>query len=82
MPRWSLRLPSPIAVLDGPVIRTLKDGADYAQSIGNRVNRNAWQSAVRKMIAAAEGDGDLEAVRDQLMLALMVDGKMDFARSA
>jgi hypothetical protein len=76
---WSRRLPHSITPLDGERMVELQDVVQYMLGIGDRVGRRAWQHCAKLLLEAAERNGSVEAVRRQVMLALMLDGKLDAA---
>lgn len=75
---WSRPLPRTVTPLDGQPLRTLRDIYTYMEGISERRLRGrAWQHLMTLLLAAAERDGDREAVASQLELALMLDGRLD-----
>ena len=75
---WSQALTTSFVTTDGTTIATLKDAADFLQTIDpNRVNgRQYWRRAVELMIAAAEQGGSIDAATEQLYRALFLDNKL------
>ena len=76
---WSRRFAHPVTPLDGPRLTELRDVAQYMLGIGDRHQRRAWLRAAELLLEAAERNGSLEAVRQQVIRALLLDGKLDAA---
>jgi len=57
----------------------LQDVVTYMLAIGDRNMRRAWQRATALQLEAAERNGSLDAVRRQVIRALLLDGKLDAA---
>ena len=76
---WSRRFAHPIAPLDGERMIELQDVVTYMLAIGDRNRRRAWQQAAALLLEAAERNGSLDAVRRQVIRALLLDGKLDAA---
>jgi hypothetical protein len=70
---WSRRLPHSVTPLDGERMVEIQDVVQYMLGIGDRVGRRAWQHAAELLLDAAERNGSVEAVRRQVMLALLLD---------
>jgi integrase/recombinase XerD len=61
-PRWSAPLTRPIAVKDGPTLRTLHDARAFVLSLPKGIQlEQSWQRVTELLSAAAEGDRDIEA---------------------
>jgi hypothetical protein len=71
---WSRRLPHSVTPLDGERLLELRDVVQYMRGIGGRVERRAWQHVAELLLEAAERNGSIDAVRRQVMLALLLDG--------
>jgi ribosomal protein S20 len=63
-------------VRDGPLLRTLKQAADL--TVKNGAQRSSWESAVRKLMMAAESGSksDIEAATKQIELALFMENRL------
>ena len=72
---WSRRLPHSVTPLDGERMIELQDVVTY----GDRHKRRAWQHVAALLLDAAERNGSVDAVRRQVIFALLVDGKLDAA---
>jgi hypothetical protein len=85
VPPWPARRtgragkPHPITPLDGEHMIELQDVVTYMLAIGDRNMRRAWQRATALQLEAAERNGSLDAVRRQVIRALLLDGKLDAA---
>ena len=86
--RWlsstSRRLAHPIGVAKPKprTLNTLADARDYMLAIkGGRECREYWQHAAKLLIDASKG-GSVEAVADQLIMALVLDGTLDVTQTA
>jgi hypothetical protein len=67
---WSRRLPHSITPLDGEPMRTLREVVLYMDTIGPvRQNRRAWRHVAELLLDAAERNGSVTAVREQLLFA-------------
>ncbi len=76
--KWSRKLPHSITPLDGERMVLLRDIVLYMDGIGaDRQNRQAWRHAAELLLDAAERNGSVVAVRKQVMLALILDGRLD-----
>jgi hypothetical protein len=75
----SRRLAHSVTPLDGERMVDLQDIVQYMLGIGGRVERRAWQHVAELLLEAAERGGSVEPVRRQVMLALLLDGKLDAA---
>ena len=75
---WDCLLPAPLKTKGGLTITTLADARALMISLGDdHINcRQYWRKAGELSIAAAETDGSVEAARDQIELALFLDGKL------
>lgn len=80
MTDWKRTLPCPIRDKHGNTIRTLDDARAYMIALESRRNgatgRKHWQAAGKGILAATE-NGNLDAVSQQLTLALLMDGLLD-----
>jgi hypothetical protein len=56
-------------------LRTLADARAYAIKRNPGTTDRAWQHTMKLMMEAAEG-GDIDAVKKQLELALLIDGAL------
>jgi hypothetical protein len=57
---WSRAFHILIPLLDGRVLRTLRDAGDYIQALpGAKHKRPEWQIAAEMLLAAVEGSGSL-----------------------
>jgi len=75
---WSRRLPHSVTPLDGEAMRTLREVVLYMDGIGTgRQNRPTWRHAAELLLDAAERNGSVPAVRKQVTVALLLDGKLD-----
>jgi len=76
--RWSENLTEPIHLKDGGILRTLQDAARFASTDNPFEQREAWQAAARKLIAAAESGAasDIKAATNQVVHALIDDGRL------
>jgi hypothetical protein len=73
---WDRPLARVVNVTCGWELRTLRDAAAYMLALEEREQREVrWQSAVDKLMEAADG-GDIEAVTAQIEFALMMGGKL------
>jgi hypothetical protein len=73
---WDQPLARPLRVTCGWELRTLRDAAAYVLALEDREQCEAyWQSAIDKLIEAAEG-GDIKAATAQTELALTKGGKL------
>ena len=80
-PRWSVPLTRPIAVKDGPTLRTLHDARAFVLSLPKGVQlEQSWQRVTELLSAAAEGDGDIEAATRQIELSLFLQAKWTFPK--
>ena len=78
---WNRTLPQEIVTQSGKHLRTLRDARSYMLAIkSGRERREYWQSAAGLLMEAAKG-GSLEAIRNQLVLALLMDGTLDLKRT-
>jgi hypothetical protein len=75
----SRRLAHSVTPLDGERMVELQDVVSYMLAIGDRHKRRAWQHVAELLLDAAERDGSVEAVRRQVLFALLIDGKLDAA---
>jgi hypothetical protein len=75
---WNRRLTEPLRTRDGTVLATLADARSYMLALSTaRAMRVTWQKAAELILEAAAG-GDIEAASQQLELALLMDGDIDF----
>lgn len=76
--RWSRKLTRELRTIDGQVLRTLKDAADFATDITDPQysTRPTWQAAAARLMEAAEG-GDVEKATTQVETALFWDMRLD-----
>jgi len=80
---WSRKLPAPIVPLDGEPMRTLREVVLYMDAIGaGRQSRQAWRRAAELLLDAAERNGSVADVRRQVMLALILDVRLDVQATA
>jgi hypothetical protein len=61
------------------MVRTANDDGVWgqAQVPPERHHRRAWQRAGELLLEAAERNGSVDAVRRQVIFALLMDGKLD-----
>lgn len=78
-------MPEPLRDKHGNTIRTLADARAYMLALDKRrpgiTKRQHWQSAARKLMAASD-DGEVDAVAQQLRLALLMEGLLDMSAEA
>jgi hypothetical protein len=76
---WRASLSRPVPYLKPRPGRllTLHDARAYMIALGDRAQRQHWQHAIKLTIEAAEGRGDMDAVTQQLGLAMLLDGALD-----
>jgi hypothetical protein len=71
---------APVVPLDGEPIKALRDIVRYMDAISeHRQARRAWHRVAELLLDAAERNGSVDAVRRQLVFALLMDGKLDAA---
>jgi hypothetical protein len=76
-PAWRTNLTRPVRVKNGPMLRTLNDLRAFILSEPKAVQeRKIWQCAYELLLAAAERDGDIEAVTEKVELALFLDARL------
>ena len=78
MANWRRRFDEPIHLRDGSVIRTLSDARRWLIEIDS--DRNEYQSAAGRLLEAADG-GDMDAAREQLVMAAFLNMKLDISKS-
>jgi hypothetical protein len=66
----------PPAGCPSPLVKLLHQRA-AGSPIGDRHNRRAWQHVAALLLEAAERNGSVAEVRKQVILALMLDGRLD-----
>jgi hypothetical protein len=80
-PRWSTSLARPIMVKDGPTLRTLHDVRAFMLGLPEGIQlRQSWQKAAELLIAAADGNGDVDATTRQTELALFLEAKLGLSK--
>jgi hypothetical protein len=78
MPRgWSASLARPVAIRNGPILRTLNDARTFMidHLPAEDHDRNSWQRAAELLLAAADGSAEIEAATQQLERALFLEAK-------
>lgn len=78
MANWRQRFNDPIHLVDGTVIRTLADARAWLLEMDS--DRNEFQSAAGKLLAAAEG-GDIGEARRQVAMAAFLNMRLDLGKS-
>lgn len=78
MANWRRRFDEPIYLRDGTVMRTLADARRWLIEVDS--DRNEFQSAAGKLLAAAAG-GDMDAAREQVAMAAFLNMKLDVSKS-
>ena len=69
--------------LDGEPIKTLRDVVLYIDKIGaRRQAARVWHHLAELLLDAAENNGAIDAVHQQLRFALQLDGKLEVRRTA
>jgi hypothetical protein len=76
---WSCRFSHSITPLDGGRMIELRGVVAYMDAIGGRHHRRPWQRVTALLLEAAERNGSVDAVRRQLIFALLMDGRLDTA---
>ncbi len=56
-------------------LETLSDARDYILKMGRRSERQEWQTAIKRLLEAADG-GSVELATRQMVVALMMDGTL------
>jgi hypothetical protein len=80
---WSRRLPHSITRLDGERMTALRDIVGYMDTVGaDRQSRRAWRHVAELLLDAAERNDSVAAARKQVLLALLLDGKLDARATA
>jgi hypothetical protein len=76
-PGWSSKLTRPVAVRNGPIMRTLNDARAFVidHLPEDDQARNSWQRTAELLIAAPEGSAQIEAATQQLERALFLQAK-------
>ena len=73
---WNRPLARTVAVKGRPELRTLADARAYLLNLPEREQSEPrWQSVARRLFIACE-TGDVEAVTEQLELALLMGAKL------
>jgi hypothetical protein len=79
---WTRQLSNTIVTTAGDRIATLGDARGYLLSLDDTtLLRSHWQNAVEHLHATAQRGGSVEAVTQQLTLALLIDGKLDIGET-
>ena len=77
MPGWSSKLTRPVAIKDGPILRTLNDARAFMidRLPPEDQDRDSWRVTVELVLAAVEGTAEMEAATQQLERALFLQAK-------